>query len=338
MLQDLLHRAYFLGHSTGVLWRDLCAATGLKRGAATDTAGVPSCLFFSVTNICNAKCSFCAYRLVKHPTGVMHFEVFRRAIDEYVALGGTQVSFTPTLGDPLIDPGLFDKIAYAVSLPGIRKAYFYSNGILLGRAEAFRRLVDSGLHEVHLSMTALDEAVFERVYGVDTYRQLTEGLDKLLSYNRERGEPLRIVIQFRSPWMPSRTTATEDYLRIVKPRLSARVTQKFMMTYDNWGGTIKQEDLEGVMRMRRVPRVKTLPCQRVFDAMILYDGSVRLCACRVKDTEFDDLVVGKLGEAKLQEILEGPTARAVRESFGRKQLCSVCQGCSFYVPASRGRT
>src|ERR1700744_542069 len=45
-----------------------------------------------VTNVCNAKCTFCAYPKVVAAktlqTGVMPFEVFKKAVDEWAAAGG----------------------------------------------------------------------------------------------------------------------------------------------------------------------------------------------------------------------------------------------------------
>lgn len=67
-----------------------------------------------VTNICNAKCSFCAYpKVVANKTlqtGVMTFEVFKKAVDEWAAIGGEGLDLTPVVGDPLVDPGLLDKV------------------------------------------------------------------------------------------------------------------------------------------------------------------------------------------------------------------------------------
>src|ERR1700744_738921 len=40
----------------------------------------------SVTNVCNARCSFCAYRIVAdsgRPAGIMKMDVFKKALDEY---------------------------------------------------------------------------------------------------------------------------------------------------------------------------------------------------------------------------------------------------------------
>jgi len=56
-------------------------------------------LVTGVTNICNAKCTFCAYpKVVANKTlqtGIMSFEVFKKAVNEWAALGGQSLDLTP---------------------------------------------------------------------------------------------------------------------------------------------------------------------------------------------------------------------------------------------------
>jgi sulfatase maturation enzyme AslB (radical SAM superfamily) len=86
---------------------------------------IPERLYFEVTNVCNARCRFCVYsKKTPKKYGVMSFEVFKKAIDEFVSLGGEVVSFTPTIGEPLLDPGLLGKVKYASALPKIKKFIF----------------------------------------------------------------------------------------------------------------------------------------------------------------------------------------------------------------------
>ena len=80
-----------------------------------------------MTNICNAKCSFCAYpKVVENKTlqtGVMSFDIFKKAVDEWAAVGGQNLDLTPVVGDPLVDPGVLDKVDYAVNRARIKNVY-----------------------------------------------------------------------------------------------------------------------------------------------------------------------------------------------------------------------
>src|SRR4051812_2316851 len=63
--------------------------------------GASSYIIVGVTNICNARCVFCAYpRAVDSKDlkgGVMPFPLFKKIVDEWVSVGGTQMDLTHTV-------------------------------------------------------------------------------------------------------------------------------------------------------------------------------------------------------------------------------------------------
>ena len=240
------------------------------------------------------------------------------------------ISFTPTVGDPLVDPGFFSKLEYALGLKCIQRVYFHTNGILLASNNNYRSLVDLRVPEIHISMSQPERSAYRQIYGVDAYPKLMEGLSLLLEYNRRQGEPCAINIDFRSSIPAWQIQETTDFKVFIRPYLGLAVTTTCMPNYDNWGGMIQQKHLPGAMRLRRVPKVKTVMCRRMEDIAILWDGSVRLCACRLQETEFDELVVGNLGSLSLKEILQSPRVEAVKASFRRRELLPVCRDCSLY--------
>ena len=129
---------------------------------------VPSSgLITGITSVCNAKCVFCAYpRVVQNKTlrtGVMSLDIFKRAVDEWVAEGGTSMDLTHTVGDALVDPGLFTKIEYAVRQAGIRELSLTTNGILLDRNDAYKRLVDSGMKAGYISTEGRNKELDEKL-------------------------------------------------------------------------------------------------------------------------------------------------------------------------------
>ncbi len=292
-------------------------------------------LYFEVSNVCNLRCKFCVYSK-KVPTrfGNMSFDVFKKAIDEFAGLGGEIVSFTPTIGEPLMDPGLIDKVKYALKLPNIKNVYFYTNGTLLAKNDNYKKLIDAGIHRIEVSLAGFDKEVYKRIHQADFYEQMLEGIRKLLDYNKLNGNKTEVWIDFRSPVLPSKALTAEDFQKYIKPYLSTKVHYSFLVDYDNWCGNIKPEDLSGVMTLRRSNKFKYFPCSRTYDAAILFDGSVRLCACRVKDTEFDELVVGNINNDSLKDIFYSERAKKVRESFISNNLLPVCKECSLYVPAA----
>lgn len=306
----------------------------LKNPIKTENKIFINRLYFEVTNICNLRCRFCVYsKKLPQKTGIMSFDIFKKTIDEFSELGGKIVSFTPTIGEPLLDLGLIRKIEYAHSLSSIKRVYFYTNGTLLFKNENYKKVVDSGITDMTISISAFDKEIFRKIGQSNLYEQTLEGIYKLLQYNLSQNEKIKIILGFRSPILPSRTLNSKDFQKYIKPYLSSKVYYSFMSSYDNWCGNVSKNDLVGIMKFKRINKFKYLPCIRVYDAVILFDGSVRLCAVRIKDSEFDELVVGNIRYNSLKEIFYSKKVNKIRESFLLGVVPSVCKNCSEYYPA-----
>jgi MoaA/NifB/PqqE/SkfB family radical SAM enzyme len=290
------------------------------------------------TNICNAKCAFCAYpRAVANGTlltGVMTMATFQNIISGRAGLGGKVLDFTPVVGEPLIDPGLVEKIRFARA-SGIATISFTTNGILLDHHDVYKKLVDEKVSAIYISIGATEAKQYQRVYGVDQYPRVISGLRHLLEYNRQSGEPVYINIRFRNAQRPSTILASKDFVEHIKPFLSARVEVNFTVDFDNWGGAIRQEELPGTMRLRKSrPEIK-IPCAALYGFSIRHDGSVRLCGCRMKFSDLDDLVVGNVNQQSLEDISRSAQTQKIIAGFYRGERPATCRCCLLYTPITR---
>lgn len=296
-------------------------------------------LVAGVTNVCNAKCTFCAYpKVVANKTlqtGVMSFAVFKKVVDEWAAAGGKDMDLTPVVGDPLIDPGLVEKVNYAVHQAGITNVSLTTNAILLDRNETYRRLIDNGIGAIYISTQGANREAYEKVYGVKHYDDAMSGIRHLLEYNRAQGEPARIVIRFRNAEKPSQIIRSPDFIKHIKPFLSDRVRVNFTVDFDNWGGTILPGDMSGSMRMRKLPPQIKMPCKALFGYAVRHDGNVRLCGCRLTRNDLDDLVVGNINQQSLDEISKGEAAWKIIQGFYAGNRPETCRECTLYQPVSR---
>jgi MoaA/NifB/PqqE/SkfB family radical SAM enzyme len=296
-------------------------------------------LITGVTNICNAKCSFCAYpKVVANKTletGVMPFDIFKKAADEWAAAGGANLDLTPVVGDPLVDPGVLEKVDYAVNRAGIKNVMLTTNAILLDRNDTYKKLIDLGIGGVFISTQGASKDAYEKVYGVKKYDEAMSGIRHLLEYNRAKGEPAQIIIRFRNAEKPSQIIGSKDFVENIKPFLSEKVRVNFTVDFDNWGGTIQPSDMSGAMKMRRLPPRLDVPCQGLFGFSVRHDGSVRLCGCRLTRTDLDDLVVGNLREKTLAEISKSDAAWNIINGFYSGQRPETCVGCTLYNPIDR---
>jgi len=298
-----------------------------------------STLVTGVTNICNAKCSFCAYpKVVANKTlqtGIMPFDVFKKAVDEWAAVGGHSLDLTPVVGDPLVDPGLLEKVDYAVNRARIKNVFLTTNAILINRNDTYKHLIDLGIGGVFISTQGASREAYEKVYGVKHYDDAMSGIRNLLEYNRAKGEPARIVIRFRNAEKPSQIIHSKDFTGNIKPYLSEKVRINFTVDFDNWGGTIQPADLSGFMRLRKLPPPLNMPCKNLFNFAVRHDGRVRLCGCRLTHSDLDDLVVGNIREKSLEEISKSDQAWSVINGFYSGKRPETCLECTFYNPIDR---
>ena len=293
-------------------------------------------LYFEVSNICNGKCIFCAYDDIsknpQHKKGIMDFKIFKKAVDDAIRMGVENISLTPTIGDPLVDKGIFEKIRYVKNKKEIKYLYFYTNGILLNKNENYKKIVDSGINEIDVSTAGFNEENWIKIFGVTSYKSHLYGLSNLLKYAKGEKSTIKININLRTNLNPINIYFQNDFKKYILPYITNKVNITYMYSYDNWGGKIQKHDLLPNMVLRREYTFKKIPCKRLFDAAILFDGSVRLCACRAIDTEFDDLVIGNIKNDSLDDIFYGETAQSIRKNFLNGNYPDTCEKCSAYSP------
>jgi radical SAM protein with 4Fe4S-binding SPASM domain len=298
-----------------------------------------SYLVTGVTNICNAKCTFCAYpKVVANKTlqtGIMRFDIFKKAVDEWAALGGQSLDLTPVVGDPLVDPSLLEKVDYAVNRAGLKDVYLTTNAILINRNDTYKKLINLGIAAVFISTQGASKEVYEKIYGVKHYDDAMSGIRNLMEYNRSKGEPARIVVRFRNHEKPSEIIRSPDFKKNIQPFLSERVRVNFTVDFDNWGGTIQPADMSGFMRLRKLPPPLNVPCKNLFNFAVRHDGNVRLCGCRLTRNDLDDLVVGNIREKSLEEISKSEETWNIIKGFYAGKRPETCLKCTFYNPIDR---
>lgn len=183
------------------MWDDKKFASAVNRALSSDYVIEHHLKHFAggltvmTNNICNAKCVCCPQPFHTDRKTTLSFEAFKRAIDSAFEAGyvGT-MQFTPMAGEPLADPILFDKIAYAQAM-GVQAITFSTNGILLGHGENYKKLIDSNIDQIHVSSPGFDPDYYKQIFGVDKCDELIDGLYALAEYKRKRGAASKTIIE-----------------------------------------------------------------------------------------------------------------------------------------------
>jgi sulfatase maturation enzyme AslB (radical SAM superfamily) len=285
-------------------------------------------LCVGATDQCNARCVFCAHSKVKAERGYMSLETFEFTAHKWKDLGGKEIDFTVSVGEPMLDSNLWKKIEIANTLS--LKTSFTTNGTLLERDDNYIKVVSYKVSEIHISLDIPE--TYQQSFGTNQAQRVWNGVNKLLAYNKLFGSgDLSIILRFRSSLKPSQIIKSESFQTVVRSRLSNKVKVYFTDAYDNWGGLINKSDMIGSMTLvdRFVkPRV---PCQNLFQPAIEWNGNIRLCACRTAPGT-QDLVVGNVYDTGLDQAVTSLKGVGIINSFVSGSPPTICQNCTMYRP------
>jgi radical SAM protein with 4Fe4S-binding SPASM domain len=252
---------------------------------------------------------------------------FKKVIDEYVKMGGSDVDLTPIVGDPFVDRHLFDRLDYLNSFPQIRRFCFFTNAILM-KAVHYPKLLKYGSKlTVYNSFGGFDRETYHKVMGVDKFDQAVSGIRGLIESKRQSHSPINVRVNLR---IPKGNNHGEFWDYLARASDEGLITIGGMDDYDSWAGKISEPTLMSAgLAARRMP-VKRGPCHRLLTSpVILADGRVNACACRDVEAE---LIIGDLKKQSLSEILGGDALHTLIEQHDSGHLPPVCERCTYYEP------
>ncbi len=141
----------------------------------------PLLVFWETTKACGLACKHCRAEAIEKPLpGELGLEESLDLVDQVAGFGDPKPILVITGGDPLLKQGVWRIIERAVE-KGLRVALAPSVTPLLTR-ETIKRIVESGVSGVSLSLDSPYEEVHDRIRGVrGTWRRAIEAIREFLS-------------------------------------------------------------------------------------------------------------------------------------------------------------
>ncbi|CAN5490196.1 radical SAM protein [soil metagenome] len=278
--------------------RRLLLATGRDRSPV-----LPEIVQIEATNICNAKCVFCPRDEMHRKQGIMTFDLFRKVVDECVALGITHIRMH-NYGEAFIDKQLVEKVRYAKQ-KGISEVGAISNGSLLTEAVT-RGMIEAGLDAINISVDASGKDVFESTRIGLKYDKVIANIERLVRLRTEAGKRRpKLILSFVRQNNDADEQAFIEHWK--------KIADKIHITdLHNWAGTLHTES------------DVNYPCYRPWLTFtVLWDGRVSLCCA-----DFDGRVVlGDLNVSSIQEIWNSEGYRNVRREHLESGGPEICRSC-----------
>lgn len=273
-------------------------------------------VYVEITNICNRSCSFCPG--TTRPPRRMTLSEFDVITDRL--RGVTEYIYYHVMGEPLTHPELPDFIRLAKA-KGFKSA-ITTNGTLLPTRG--RELIESGVYKVNISVHSFEDGDAAAAHG--------KYLDGILDFADEASK--NGVLTVLRLWnldgfgqaLGGNNPRTLDYLRArfpddeVTPWIfssrGARLRDKLHLEY---GDRFEWPDKEAEDRGDKVF------CYGLKDHFaILCDGRVVPCCLDREGV----ITLGNIFDTPVEEIVESPRAKAMREGFQRRcateELCRRC--------------
>ena len=293
---------------------------------------IPRGLHVEGTNICNAKCVFCAYPQMERRKQTMSMDDFRRVVGEYLAMGGHHVSLTPIVGDPFVDKHLFERLDHLMALEAVKGISFYTNAILMTRDKCERLLRYASKLHVHVSWGGFDRETWNTIMGVEKFEAARDAVLALLELIESTRTPLEVTLALRCPDSNCHGPLWEQLDGYRKRGL---LEIAGLSDYDSWAGMIAPSALLEVgLAPRRMP-YKRGACELLFTKpVVLADGRVNACACRDVEAE---LIVGDIKTTPLPEIWAGRAIDQLIERHERSDYPDVCKRCTYFVSVYNSR-
>ena len=279
-------------------------------------------------NICNANCTFCAYQYQTRDTGTMSLELYKKIIVQYADIGGGDLGLTPTVGEPLADKFIIERIKFARSFKEIKKISFYTNLISLGRFD-LKDFVNSGVTNLVISTSGFDKDMYKRVYRSNEYTRMYNNLTNLLLENLNSGNPIDIEVDMRTDKTLNETINFSDYKKLLQYLPANKLGCKFR--YDDWAGKVKQSELSGTMKIRNMMtsmRFRYSACFEYYNGPSIYwNGDVGICGCR--DVDAKELIIGNVNDNKISDIWYNTKHLEILNNFN-KSMPNICKKCTHY--------
>lgn len=294
-----------------------------KSAKARPTHPFPPVLNVEVTNDCNLECPMCARttsmsRPVKHMTD----DMFRRVVDEADTHGVAKFRLY-MFGESLLHPRIYDYIRYAATKKGIHRIELSTNVTTLTE-ENSRKLIESGLGHLILSVDAQSKEVYEVVRGFDFDRVLANAR-RFLELHREMHATMSVNVsiismgikqdeieKFREEWEGYRN----DRVKILVKKLI------------NFGGLVDTTQFVGNAEAAPVGDGRRKSCQKLWDSLTVQsNGEIVACCYDVNGS----MPYGNARDVGLMDAWQGAAIRAMREQhlaldFSRLPLCGACDG------------
>jgi MoaA/NifB/PqqE/SkfB family radical SAM enzyme len=151
----------------------------------------PQWIYISLTHKCNFNCQMCGVKKILREYE-LEFNILKKLLDE-VASWNSDCVVVFTGGEPFLRKDIFDIIEYSVSL-GL-KTEVVSNGSQIDNAHIAKRIIESGLQNIAISLDGVNPQTHDYIRGFDgAYKKALDAIGYLCHEKRMRNHGPQVSV------------------------------------------------------------------------------------------------------------------------------------------------
>ena len=279
------------------------------------TPDFPLCLDIETTNVCNLDCIMCPRTVLiarneYSKLGFMHFDVYRKIIDEGEKYNLPSVKLQ-YLGEPLAHPDIAKQIKYAKDA-GIVDVMFNTNATLLTEKKS-HEILEAGIDALFFSFDSMDRDTYNKIRLGASYDKVLKNIHRFIEIKNKYGYE---------------KVHTRVSMTVMKPDIeSIEQFQKYWLKYVDAAGFGIYNDVVGTLKDS--PYVSNFVCAQPFQRMfIMWDGVSTPC-CADDNRHY---IYGNINKSSIYDVWHGTAAEKMRKMQieGKYNKISLCKNC--YVP------
>jgi MoaA/NifB/PqqE/SkfB family radical SAM enzyme len=256
--------------------------------------------------------------------GNMNMATFRRIIDE-AAKHGLQSIWLHVLGEPLLNPQIFEFVRYCKQFNNLKNIGFSTNGSYLDERKA-RELLSSGLDRLVLSLDGATKETYEAVRRQGNYEVVKANIERFLTLRKEYRPNLQVKLSIVDLKLTHpELRAFRDYWDLFLMNSGEILVKPFL----NFGGLV--DDSSGGnsdCRQNHRRNGLAIPCIQLWKNLtILWNGDVTVCCFDGNDALMS---LGNVNDCSLQKLWlsQAQTDNRFRHLNRDWRKMPLCQSCS----------
>lgn len=248
---------------------------------------IPEVIYLETTNACNAKCYSCPRAKMDRPTGFMSWQLFEKIINDLKEIGGFGLYFVFHLvGEPLLDPLLFERIKYIKNNLKNTRIHFNTNANLMNE-EKIKQILSSDLDSIIFSVDGTTKETYESIKTGLNFEKTINNVNNFFRMKRETKQKKPYTIM-QMVVNDENKHQIAEYKKTWKDKAD-KIYIKAMLNFLVQGTSIKTKEISE-NQLRRC-------FQPVSVAAVYWDGRIGLCCW-----DYDHLA--QLGSAQNENIID----------------------------------